>query len=167
MGYLDKLVRGGSRHKHLHKHPLVHDLMTTAEFAAGSYGFGYLQNRYREKASMFGIPADLLAGVGLKVVALGTEMISPSGRLGKLAHLVAPHANAFGNAGVGAFFHTLGAGHGAQASGVKRLLISEADVPKAKAALPNATILGVDKETRPRDVLSAQELADMARRPAR
>lgn len=159
MGHLDKLVRGDGQHAKMHKHPLVHNLMSTGEYAAGSYAFGYLQNRYREKASLAGIPADLLAGAALKVVAIGTNLTS-----NKWARRLAPHANTFGNAGIGAFFHTLGAGHGAQASGVKRLLISEADVPKAKAALPNATILGVDKETRPRDVLSARELADMARR---
>jgi hypothetical protein len=148
MSYLDRIYRG---RKHI-----VSEVVETAEYAGASYGFGYLQNRYREKASVMGVPADLLAGVGLKVVALGCEILG-TGRA------IAPHASIIGNAGVGAYFHTLGAGAGAKAAGIKRILIPEGDVEKAKKALPNATILGDLGKAPHGDFLSIDELAKLAR----
>ena len=138
------------------KKGVVPSLVEAAEYVGASYGFGYLQNRYREKASLMGVPADLLAGVGLKAAALAADVMGKSGGVACLASTV-------GNAGLGAYFHTLGAGHGAQASGVKRLLISDKDVAKARAALPNATILGEIPKAPHGDFLSAAELAEMAR----
>jgi hypothetical protein len=149
MGYLDRLHKG---------HGLTSHVVETLEYAGASYGFGYLQNRYREKASVMGVPADLLAGVVLKTVVLGSELMG-KGVSGGFATLLSN----VGNAGIGAYFHTLGAGHGAQKSGVKRLLISEKDVEKAKAALPGATILGDLPKAPKGDFLSAAELAEMAR----
>jgi hypothetical protein len=140
----------------LKKAGLKENLMVTAEFAAASYGFGYLQNRYRQKAQMFGVPADLLAGVAFKAASLGSHVFG-------VGHALAPHLDIVGNAGVGAFFHTLGAGHGAKASGVKRLLVGDADLEKVKKVLPNPEIIGAIGKAPHGDFLSASELAALAR----
>lgn len=150
MSYLDRLHKGRGVMPHL---------VETVEYAGAAYGFGYLQNRYREKASVLGMPVDLLAGVVLKGAALSSELLG-KGASGWMTSL----ANNVGNAGVGAFFHTMGAGHGAHAAGVKRMLLtSAADVAKAKAALPGATILGEIPKAPHGDFLSAAELAELAR----
>jgi hypothetical protein len=150
MSYLSKLHSGAK------KVGLMHELVETGELVGGVAAFGYLQNRYREKASLWGVPADLAAGAVLKVAVLGCKYFGKFKR-------VCPHLDNLGNAGLAAYAHTLGAGYGAQASGVKRLLISEADVAKAKAALPNATILGDIPKAPHGDYFSSRDLADMAK----
>jgi hypothetical protein len=134
----------------------IRQAVPTATYAGASYGFGYLQNRYRDKASVMGVPADLLAGVGFKALAIAGTL------LGKGRKFV-PHLDTVGNAGIGAYFHTLGAGHGAQKSGVKRVLVSDGDVKKVLAVSPNATVLGAIPKAPHGDYLSAQELANLAR----
>lgn len=149
MGYLDRL--------NPKKHPITGGvLLGTVEYAAASYGFGYAKNKWRDKAHVFGVPVDLLAGLVAKTLSVGALAT------GKFEGAV-PHLDALGNAGVGAFFHTLGAAHGAAASGLRRVLIPASDVAKAKAALPNATILGEIPKAPPGDYLSAADLARMAR----
>ena len=140
----------------LKKAGLVANAVETAEFAGASYAFGYLQNKYRGKAQMFGVPADLLAGVAFKAASLGSHVFG-------VGHALAPHFDIIGNAGVGAFFHTLGAGHGAKASGVKRLLVGDADLEKIKKVLPNPEVIGAIGKAPHGDFLSASELAALAR----
>lgn len=140
----------------LKQHGIVKNLTTAAVYAGASYGFGYIQNAYRSKAHVMGVPLDLAAGIGFKAVSLGASMLG-------MGSGFAPHLDTIGNAGIGAFFHTLGAGHGAQKAGVKRLLVNEADMVKAKAALPNATILGDLGKAPKGDFLSAKDLAALAR----
>lgn len=139
---------------------VVPKLAEAAEYFGASYAFGYVQNKYREKASVAGIPADLVVGGLSKAVAIGMDLWGST----KMATGMAPFANVIGNAGIAAFGHTLGAGAGAKASGVRRLLISESDVAKAKAALPNATILGEIPKAPHGDFLSSRDLASMAAR---
>ena len=149
MGYLDKLS--------LKRDGVLPNLVRTAEYGLASYGFGYVQNRFRERASVMGVPLDLLVGVAGKAASIfGGEVYG-------MAPGLMPHIDNVANAGIGAYFHTLGAGHGARAAGVKRLLIRESDVPKARKALPDATILG-DLPRAPRgDFLSPAELMEMAK----
>ncbi len=134
--------------------PKASPLFEAVEYGAASYGYGYLMSRYREKASVMGVPADLLGGVLMKAASLFG---------GRYLRGFTAHANVLGNAGIGAFCHTLGSGHGAAGSGVKRLLIHESDVPKAKAALPNATILGDIPKAPHGDFLSFGELNKLAK----
>lgn len=149
MGYLDRL--------NPEKHPITGGvLLGTVEYAAASFGFGYAKNRWRDKAHVFGVPVDLLTGIVAKTASIAALMT------GKFEGAV-PHLDALGNAGVGAYFHTLGAARGAEASGLCRVLIPASDVAKAKAALPNATILGEIPKAPPGDYLSAEDLARMAR----
>lgn len=156
LGYLSKFVDKVPLKKGGLLNAALHETAGAAVYSGASFGFGYVQNRYREKASLGGVPADLLAG-GLLT---GAAFVGDWFNKGKG---FTPLARAIGHAGLGSFFHTLGAGLGAEKSGVKRLLISEADVAKAKAALPNATILGVSEKAPTGDFLSATELAAMAR----
>lgn len=145
MKYLDRLHGSGKSHK----------VVSAIEYGAASYGFGYLMSRYRERASVYGVQADLLAGVLLKGVSLfGGRYVR--GGVGTLVDNVS-------NAGIGAFFHTLGAGHGGEHAGVTRLVLDKKDVPRAKAALPNATVLGDIPRAPHGDFLSASELAALAR----
>jgi len=149
MGYLDRL--------NPKKHPITGGvLLGTVEYAGASYLFGYAKHRWRDKAHVFGVPVDLLAGLVAKTASVAALLA------GKFEEAV-PHLDALGNAGVGAFFHTLGAARGAEASGMRRLLIPASDVQKAKAALPNATILGEIPKAPPGDYLSAADLVRMAR----
>lgn len=134
-------------------HNLYKEVVGVGVYAGAAYGFGYIQNRYRERATVKGVPVDLLAGVVLTGAAYFN--VGGSG--------VSPLLRDVGRAGVGAFFHTLGAGKGAEQSGVTRLLINKGDVARAKAALPSATVLGEIPRAPHGDYLSAAELAELAR----
>lgn len=154
MSYLDRFnpMRRGT-----HRHTITGEAMHLAVYGGASFGFGYLQQRYRQKASLLGVPADLAAGVGLTALSMVA-----GGARGVVGSLLVPLARDVGRAGVGAFFHTWGSGAGAKAGGVARLLIQQSDVAKAKAALPNATILGVSQKAPPGDWMSARELRALA-----
>ncbi len=147
MGYLDKLTKKG----------VVSHVVKTVEYGAASYAFGYVQSRYRDKARILGVPVDLAVGVAAKSAVLVGEI------LGKTVP-GASHMDVIGNAGIGAYFHTLGAGHGASAAGIKRVLVSEKDLPKVKALLPDATVLGAIPKAPQGDFLSPAELAALAQR---
>lgn len=155
--YLEKVYRkvGGKSHGKGHK--VFNALGSAAVYGGASYAFGYLQNRYRERASVMGVPADLLAGGALSAVSLGCELMGKTGALSALARDV-------GNAGIGAFFHTLGAGRGAHAAGVTRLLLKNpAQLAAAKKAVPDAEVLGSIQPAPHGDFLTPAELAEMAK----
>lgn len=137
---------------------IIGNVVETAEYGAASYAFGYLANRYRDKAKVFGVRTDLAVGVGLKVVALAGDYFGIPA-ISALDH----HLNTIGNAGVGAYFHTLGAGHGSRASGVKRVLIKSGDIDKVKKVVPDAEIIGQIGAAPAGAYLSEQKLREMAR----
>jgi len=151
MSYLDRMSHRDGVGSYL-----LHGTVETAEFAGASYGFGYLQNRWRQYASVRGVPVDLLAGVALKVVSLGSHLLG-------VGEAMASHANNVANAGIGSFFHTLGAGHGGQHAGVTRVLTDKEGAKKIKGLIPNATILGAIPKAPKGDFLSSKELAELAR----
>lgn len=130
---------------------LVPAAIEAAEYGAASFAYGYAQNRWRDKATIKGVPLDLLGGVVFKAASLLTA--------GKMAH----HLSIFGNAGVGAWAHTMGAGYGAKASGVRRLLVSAADADKVKKQFPGATVLGAIAPAPHGAFLSSEKLRDLAR----
>lgn len=150
MGYLSRLKSRGFVPK------VMHQAIEIGTFAAASYGFGYVQSRYREKAAIKGVPADLATGVALKIIGLGCDI------LGKGKSLQ-PHMNNVANAGIAAYFHTMGSGKGAKASGITRLLVQSGDVDKVKKVLPNATVMGAISPAPHGDFLSAKDLASLAR----
>lgn len=140
MGYLDKLDPSGFG--------VLPKVVESVEYGAASYGFGYLQSRYR--SSVMGVPVELLAGVaGKALVLVGGEMMG-------LLPAVMPHVDVVANAGIGAYFHTLGVGHGAKAA---------AALPAGKAPTKalGTTVLGAIPKAPHGDFLSAAELAEMAR----
>lgn len=140
MGYLDKLDPSGFG--------VLPKVVESVEYGAASYGFGYLQSRYR--SSVMGVPVELLAGVaGKALVLVGGEMMG-------LLPAVMPHVDVVANAGIGAYFHTLGVGHGAKAA---------AALPAGKAPTKalGTTVLGAIPKAPHGDFLSASELAEMAR----
>ena len=147
MSYLAKLQRASK------KVGLLHNVVETAEYVGASYVFGYAQNRWREQASIKGVPADLAAGITLKAASLVLDLIGKG-------HNVSSHINVVGNAGLGAFFHTMGSGHGGEKGGVKRLLVSSADAERVKKL--GVTVLGDLGKAAPGAYLSARDLHAMA-----
>jgi hypothetical protein len=147
MRYLKRFMKAAAPHA-----------VETATYVGASFAFGYAQNRYREKASLAGVPADLLAGGGLKLGVVLGEMLGGS-KVARYARLADPVANA----GLGAYFHTWGSGAGAKASGLKRVLVSASDADRVKKLVPGATILGDIARAPHGDYLSASQLAALAR----
>lgn len=147
----------------LDKHPngpgysAVKNVVATAENALASYGFGYLQNAYPGKAKIAGVPADLAVGVAAKAVSV---LATLSGHGGVLR----PHLDVLGNAGIGAYFHTLGSGHGFKKSGRVRAILPATAAAKLQAAVPESTIFGVQSRAPHGDVLTADDLAALASR---
>lgn len=115
-----------------------------------SYGagrlFGYVHGMYREKASLWGVPANLLAGIGLKVAAIGaalvTDRLSPTAR----EPWWASHLETIGNAGIAAFGFAQGVADGTKSSGRKIIIL-----PKGAAAptLPAGSVTDVVGEIPP------------------
>lgn len=122
---------------------VVEKAVEAVEYGAASYGFGYLQSRYRSQ--VLGVPVELAAGVlGKAVVLVGGEVMG-------LLPGPMKHVDVVANAAIGCYFHTLGVGHGAKASA---------------GALPGkkgTTVLGAIPKAPHGDFLSARELAEMAR----
>src|SRR6266702_270088 len=135
---------------------LLHQVVPTAEKMGAIAAFGYVTNKYREKVTFYGGHGDLLAGFVLKAAAVAGAVMGKGGNL-------LPHLNNVGDAGLMAWAHAIGSGWGAQSSGVKRLLIKESDLKKAKAALPDATVLGEIPKAPHGRFMSAAELASLAR----
>lgn len=150
MGYLDKVKKAVNPKAS----GVVPTVVGAVEYGAASYGFGYLQGRYRYKVG--GIPAELLAGLaGKALVLVGGDV------MGYLPGLM-PHVDILANAGIGAYMHTLGAGHGAKHGNVVRA-VGAVDEKKLAAVFPNATVLGALPKAPRGDFLSASELAELAR----
>jgi hypothetical protein len=154
--YLDKLYPGK---KGTFTHALTHTVADAAIIGGASFGFGYVQSRYREKAAVMGVPADLAAGIGMSALAFLGEWYGVGGVVGALRHTT----KLIGLAGIGSYCHTLGSGHGAQASGVKRIAVHAKDVGKVKSALPNSTVLGQIPRAPHGDFLSPSQLEALAR----
>lgn len=131
-----------------------HELVEGAEYAAAMGAFGYVQQRYR--AGVMGAPADLVAGALAKVAAIGLDYYGK----GRKFH---PYLDLVGNAGLGSYFHTVGAAMGAQNSGMKRIMVKDSDLGKVKKAVPDATILGAIPKATKVNFMSAAELAALAR----
>lgn len=136
---------------------LVSNVVLTAEYAGASYLFGYLQNAFPGRASFFGVPADLAVGVAAKAASL-VSTVSGMGRVAR------PHLDVLGNAGIGAYFHTLGAGHGFQKSGRVRATLPATSVAKLRQAVPESTIFGVNQKAPQGDFLTSEDLARLASR---
>lgn len=148
MGILDKINTAGKG--------VTNKVAEAVEYGVASYVYGYVQSRWREKASVAGIPADLVSGVVFKAASIAADLWG-----GKSLMKAAPHANVLGNTGIGAFFHTFGAGHGAQSSGVKRVLVKESDLPKLKGM--NVTVLGAIPKAPHGDYLNSRDLAELSK----
>lgn len=134
-----------------------------AEYFGASFLAGYAQNKYRDKASVAGVPVDLAAGGALKLLGLGVDLLGGGKWNRGWRATVHSQAHILGNVGLAAFGHTLGAGLGASQSGVTRVLVEKKDVAKVKAAIPGAVVIGEIPKAPPGDYLSASQLAEMAR----
>jgi hypothetical protein len=136
---------------------LAGDAVTLAEYAGASYLFGYVQNAYPGRARLFGFPADLAAGVGLKALSLVSTLAG-------VAKGARSHLDTVGNAGIGAYFHTLGSGHGFKKSGRVRAILPAGAAAKLQAAVPESTIFGVAARAPQGDLLTSADLARLAQR---
>ena len=146
----------------LAKHPngqssgVVSNALVTAEYAAASYAFGYLQNSGMVRTHIFGVPVDLAAGVAAKAASLGLTLAGVAGGM-------RPHLDVLGNTGIGAYFHTLGSGHGFSKSGRVRAILPAGSAGKLQSAIPGVTILGVASSAPKGDLLTSADLAALAR----
>ena len=151
--------------KKLSSHPnglaagFVNYAIVTAEYAAAAFAFGYIQNAYPDKARIAGVPTDLGVGVAAKAASLVVTLLGKGGVLAKAR----PHLDIVGNAGIAAYFHTLGAGHGFKKSGRVRAILPAGSEAALSKAVPAATIMGVAANTQPKDLLSSADLAKLAR----
>ena len=136
------------------------------EYSAASYGYGLVQNQFREKASLMGAPVDLLTGLVLKAAGIAGVVVGKGKYKRGVLGFAAAHSNVIGNAGLGAFFHTLGAGKGgekyAKKSGMVKLLVPASQVDKVKAAIPG-TVFGAIPSAPHGDWLTHGDLKEMAR----
>lgn len=146
-----------AKHPHGHSDGLTGNAIGLAEYAGASYLFGYVQNAFPGRARLFGLPADLLTGVVAKAASLGLTLAGA-------ARGVRPHLDTVGNAGIGAYFHTLGSGHGFKKSGRVRAILPAGSVAKLQAAVPESTIFGVDARAPKGDLLSTADLVRLAQR---
>lgn len=136
------------------RHGIMGNLVTTAEYAAASYGFGWLAV---SRPRVFGFPVALAAGVGLKAVSLGCSLLG----YGKYCADI----DTFGNAGIGAYANALGASHGAKSSGITRLVLPKgADASKVRALVPGSEVLGAISPAPQGELLSANDLMNLAKR---
>ena len=164
MGYIDKFLprKSGALGKGLHA------AVDAALPAAMIGGFGYAMNRWRDKAHVHNVPTDLAAGVvGLAATTFGlTSLLGRVTGLGLIkrhAHTVDKFAGMVATAGLGSYAHTYGAGMGAQKSGVVRAVVDKKDIPRMRAAVPSATVLGEIPKAPHGDFLSSQDLRNLAR----
>jgi hypothetical protein len=154
--YFDRMLPGsaGSR-----KHEAGKEVLDLVEYSGASYVWGYLMHRYGERASKWGVPADLGGGLLASAAALGLGLAGYGGGLTPLIGNV-------GRAGVGAFCHTLGAGHGSKKSGTTRMRLDAKDADKAQKALAAAgvktTVFGAIPQAPHGDFLSTRDLRQMA-----
>jgi len=152
-----KLLKGLDKHPGGHGYGVLANALTTAEYGAFSYGFGYLQNAYPGKARIMGVPADLAVGVAAKAASIASTLFG-------IAGASRPHLDVLGNAGIGAYFHTLGSGHGFKKSGRVRAILPASAAAKLAAAVPESTIFGVAARAPQGDLLTADDLSRLASR---
>jgi hypothetical protein len=129
----------------------------TGEYMLSALGIGYLQNRYRDRMAVAGVPANLLVGGLMKLGALAMDLKRKSGGT------IHSQLHILGNVGLVTWAHAKGAGMGAAASGVRRALVRPEDVKKVLAAAPATTLFGEIPKAPKGDFLSTAQLADMAR----
>jgi len=153
MSVLDTLVpgkRGGKFHN------IGTEMARTVVYGSVFYGLGFAQNKWKDKAKVGRVPADMALGLG------GTG-------LGLLATLfgvgrgVQPWLWEGGRIGLAAFGHALGAGHGGQSAGQARVLMPKKDVAKALAAVPGAVVVGAIPPAPTGDWLSVQDLRSLSK----
>lgn len=112
-------------------------LVDKGERYAAAAGFGYLKGAYREKASVRGLPVDLLSGAALTLLAVGLEVWS-GGR-----SALAPHMNAVGDAGLMSYFGSLGAAYGVKTSGRKVYVLDKGAKPPASLPPGMTAVAGI------------------------
>lgn len=169
MSYLDKFLprKSGTVGRG------IHAAVDAALPAAMIGGFGYAMNRYRDKSSVHvpvvgNVPVDLGAGVlGLAMTTFGLTSllgrVTGIGFIKRHAYKVDKMAGAVATAGLGSYAHTYGSGLGGKQSGVTRLMVDKKDVPRVKAAMPSATVLGEIPSAPHGDFLSSSDLRNLAR----
>lgn len=143
MGYLDKIRPD--------RNTVGSKVSEAVQYVAANAALGYAQGRYRAKAGTIA----LVTGVLGKAVAL---LGAYKGR----ASATYAEANLLGNVGFGAYAHAWGAGKGATAAGLSRMVLPSHDVDRAKKMFPDATVLaGVGPKAPHGDWLSHADLKSL------
>lgn len=151
--YLDKLYPGQRQST---GHKVFTDVLDFAEISGSSFAFGYLMQRYRDKATLHGIPYDLLVGGVMTAGAVVGEILG-------VAPAITPIAKNIGHAGLASYCHTQGSALGAKSAGVKRVLAKDSDIEKIKKIAPSTIVLGAIPKAAHGDFLSSAELANLAK----
>lgn len=136
-------------------------IVEKAERSGLAYVAGLVQNKFRHKASLFGAPADLVAGAVGTGTSLAMSIFGKGQGRGAFMRTVHSQADIVGDVGLMAFFHTIGAGKGAKTSGVVRLLVPAADVAKVKKILPSAEVVGAIDPAPAGDRMTQSDLASL------
>lgn len=131
------------------------NLLHTAEVAAAAEGFGYLHGRYREEASIKGVPLNLVAGLGLKAVVLGAGLLSRGSEMPGWAS----HVDAVALAGLGSYMFADGVARGTKAAGRSIFILeSGAARPKDMGGLKQTDVVGALPQAVGGAYLSADDL---------
>jgi len=151
-------------HQHGHKQGLVGNLTTVAEYGIASGAAAYYLAAYpgRQRVHVAGrsLPTLPFAGVTAKLASLAITQFHALSMLRKLR----PYLDVAGNAWLGLYVASLASAKAFEKSGQARVLVSQGDVDKIRKASPTATILGVAQMAPPGKVLSADDIANIARR---
>ncbi len=136
----------------IERHGLKGYAIDKAERYAAAAGFGFVKGYYREQAAIKGVPADLLAGIGLTAGAALLEVF------GKGHSKLAPHLNAVGDAGMMSYIGSMSAAFGAKKSG-RQVYVLNAGAAKPAALPPGLTAVGALPQAVGGAYLSADEIA--------
>jgi len=115
---------------------MVREVLSIAEVAGGALGFGFLNQRYGNDASgteyqLFGAPVDLLAGIGLHLMA----WFDLGGKYNEDLHML-------GNAGLAAYGYRLGETLGKQSK-------AGSGAPIAASKMGTAGLFGAGRAVSP------------------
>lgn len=160
MNALKKMYKG-TKHAVIHQGPSA--LGEAAVYGGASYIFGQIHGRYREKAAVkiagYEVPVSILAGVACKAASMAVPANA------KLAGVhIGAQLNNVGNAGVGAFFHGMGVGHGMKASGRKLYILESGKAaPAALGDLKQTDVVGSLPPAPKGAYLSTEDLRGLAR----
>lgn len=146
-----------AKHVHIHSGPgLGAEIVGTGVYVAASEIFGYVHGRYRDKAEVMGVPANLLVGVLGKLSAIA--LYAQGGKLRNKAH----YLNNIANAGIGSYVFADGVARGTRAAGRKIYVLESGGTPPSLGrGLTQTDVVGEIPQAMGGAYLSREELESL------